>query len=272
MHQLGGPVASNPLVYDETYHCARSQANNDGQGYRATGQTQADSCDEDDGLGPFAEDGHERQPEHEVLPRTRLDTFPPRARLEGVVLFEGSNELGAPFGLKLGNAEQSGAHDGDDERSDDAERPLPVRLSSCPVVDVQAVEGSDHASTDDEAYQEAGESAVPYLGRNGQLWVLDHVQWTPYLTSELLACLVSTARPKCLLLERQKKRDNDGHFDGFSEDNEEDCLESLGTCRLLFPISDTYSAPRKRQASCLVRYLGLWPSRFGKRESPEESL
>lgn len=85
--------------------------------------------------------------------------------LGAVFDFERFGELDTPLVLKLGYAEKGCTHDGDDKRSKDAERPLPDVFSAGPLVFSQAVEGSDQASTDDNANDQTQGSAKPNLDR-----------------------------------------------------------------------------------------------------------
>jgi len=80
--------------------------------------------------------------------------------------FEGLCELDAPFILKLGNAKQSRAHDGDDNGGCKSEGSLPDVFSHGPTVFADGVEGADEASTDTDADEQASNSTQPYLWLN----------------------------------------------------------------------------------------------------------
>ena len=86
--------------------------------------------------------------------------------LGGVFNLERFRELDTPLVLKFGHAEKGSTHDGYDEGCKDAERSLPDVLGAGPLVFAQAIEGSDQASTDDDADDQTQDSAKPYLHPN----------------------------------------------------------------------------------------------------------
>lgn len=132
------------------------------QGERGCREGEADAADEDDCLQTLAKDGDEGQEEHGVLFGEALE---PLAQFTALVIlgFHGLGNLQAPFVLQLGHAQQSGTHDCDDDGCDQTKGTFPDVRCGGEVVDAVAVEGTDDATTNDEADCETGTDTPPNL-------------------------------------------------------------------------------------------------------------
>ena len=191
---------------DEVPHeAAGQQTTDDGQRKRGRGKTQTDATDVDDGLKPLTQDGDEGQDKHDVLLGPELDAAPEGVALRGLLAgLEGLDELDAPLVLELVDAQQGGAHEGDDDGGDDAEGALPDVLGTGEDVDAQGVEGADEAAADAQADGEAQGDADPDL------------------LAEALVGVPVTLAVERLLEEGEQDGDDDAGLETFPEGDEED--------------------------------------------------
>ena len=76
---------------------------------------EADSANEDDRFETFSKDRDEWQMKHGVFDAPPFEAGLSIAVLHCIIAFERGCQLDLPFVLELGYAEQSSAHDGDDD-------------------------------------------------------------------------------------------------------------------------------------------------------------
>ena len=94
-----------------------------------------------------------------------------------ILHFEGPGKFNPPFVLELRNTEQCSTDERDHNRRNECEHAFPDVLGFGECVDADAVKGSDHAASDDNADEDAETDAEPDLF--DELLVYDTVTlWT----------------------------------------------------------------------------------------------
>lgn len=116
---------------------------------------EADTANEDDSFEAFSKDSNEWQMKHGVLDAPAFEAGLSTAALRCIIAFERGCQLDLPLVLELGYAEQSSAHNGDDDNREEGESALPNVLGSCPAIFTETIEASDKTATDTKAYDEA---------------------------------------------------------------------------------------------------------------------
>lgn len=92
-----------------------------------------------------------------------FEAGPVSQALSSVVLLQSLSDLHPPFVLELGDAEQSDAHDGYDDRRDQGKHSFPDILSLAEDVLPEAIERSDECTANDDTKEEACRDSIPYL-------------------------------------------------------------------------------------------------------------
>lgn len=200
----GGDVGA--LVDDEADDGADEQAGEDRQGDGGDGQADADAGDEEDALEALAQDGDEGQDEEGVLFREEAEAVHEGAVAPAVLVCaaEGLAQLGVPLVLQLGDAQQDGAHEGDDEGGAEREETLPDVLGAAHLVGGEAVNATDENSAEENADEDADGGAEPDLAHHGRV-------------EDGIALGVEGA-----LDEGEQNRDDDGRFERLAKGDEED--------------------------------------------------
>ena len=134
--------------------------------------------------------------------------------------FKSAGELQTPFGLHLGDAQEGGTHERDDDGSDQTEGTFPDVFGGAPFVFAEGVKDSNESGADDEADSEADQGTEPDLG----MLVACCGDWggDTNLVSELLVESFVLVWSDLLLDEGKEDRDDDASLGGLAEDDEED--------------------------------------------------
>jgi hypothetical protein len=153
------------LIYQIPDKAPCNQPNDHRQWHRACGGGERHARNKHHGLEALAQHGDERQDEHGVLLSPALEGLALPLDGHGPVL-ETLGQLDTPLLLHLGDTEQRGTEDGDDDRGDDSERALPVVLGLGPLVLAEVVEDADQSTADGQADEEAQGRTVPDLWKS----------------------------------------------------------------------------------------------------------
>lgn len=186
---------------------ASSKTAYDGKRERCCRKTQTDSTDEDNSLKALTKDSDERQDEHCVLLGPTLETRCGSA--SGCILrLECLSQLYAPFVLQLRDPEECCTHKGDDQCGQDAERALPDVFSRGKVVFAKAIEGANHAASNDKTDEQAKANTPPHLDK-GQIMANYISSVKTNLSNESLVYSRIALWTESLPEEGQQNRDDD---------------------------------------------------------------
>ena len=211
------------LVDEESDQGATTKTADDSKRERTGWKTQADTADEDNRFEALPEDSDERQEEHGVFLAPEFEAAAFYFTSGGVLGFELSGELDAPFILELGDAEKSGAHDTDDQGCNQTKGAFPDVFGACPFVFAETVESSNQASTDDETDSKAHGGSHPDLfGSEDKYLSREDRALQTYLAHELFVSSSISIWSQGLLQEGQENRNDDARLQALTKAYEED--------------------------------------------------
>ena len=126
-------------------------------------ESQTNSADEHHSLESFSEYGDEGQQEHCVLLAPQLEAVPGSIFVCHFLLLQSLSQFDAPFILELRDPEQCSSNEGDDDGSEQTEDAFPYAFSPCEGILIQAIEGADHAGSNDDADEQSKSRTKPDL-------------------------------------------------------------------------------------------------------------
>lgn len=195
----------NSLVDKVANKGTERKTENRRNGNRRSSLADANTSNEEHALEALTQDGDERQQEQGVLLAEVLQAVAEGTRV-GLARVQGLAQLHAPLVLQLGDAQEDGAHGGDDEGGAEGKDALPDALCGGELFRAEGVDAADDGHGDDDAGDEAGGGAEPDL--------FDHL-----LVEDGVIFGGEGA-----LDEGEEDGDDDGGFEGLAEGDEEDCV------------------------------------------------
>ena len=138
-------------VYEVANDNACKETTEDRQRERTGRETESNSANKDNCFKSLAEHSNKWQDEHGVFLTPELEPIAGRPFMLAILHFEGPGKFDPPFVLELGDTKQCSTDKGDHKRGDEGEDAFPYVFGFGKGVDPDAVKGSDHATSNDNA-------------------------------------------------------------------------------------------------------------------------